>query len=177
VIHLNEAAQAVLERKDGLALRADGYLETARTELHHGFSRWLADDGEQYTARAHFSDSFIVPREGGTSHYAVQRCSLPATPGWSAQGQDIRYVAFITDPASVRLPAIERLCELYGFTAAQARAACELAMGGSYAEVAARLNISEHTLRSHVKAIYPKARVNRQADLVRSILSLGQVAV
>jgi DNA-binding CsgD family transcriptional regulator len=33
------------------------------------------------------------------------------------------------------------------------------------------------TVRSHIKDIYPKTRVNRQADLVRLILSLAESAV
>jgi len=37
--------------------------------------------------------------------------------------------------------------------------------------------VSVETVRSHIKEIYPKTRVNRQADLVRLVLSLAQSAV
>ncbi len=40
-----------------------------------------------------------------------------------------------------------------------------------------RLKMAEETVRSHVKEIYPKTRVHRQADLVRLVLSLSQSGV
>ena len=177
VLHLNRAAQVVVDRLDGLSLRGGKRLEFTTNRTPTGFSRWLSGNEPAGTATAHFSECFLVPRTGGKSHYALQRSGLPATPGWFAQGEDVRSVAFITDPAAMRLPDEKQLFELYGFTPSQSRVARELATGGSYDDVADRMNISVHTVRAHAKTIYAKARVNRQSDLVRSILSLGQVAV
>jgi DNA-binding CsgD family transcriptional regulator len=77
----------------------------------------------------------------------------------------------------VTFPDSECLGALYGLTPAQAKMACEFAKGGSYKEVASRMSISEDTVRSHVKEIYPKLRVNRSADLVRLILLLSHSGV
>jgi DNA-binding CsgD family transcriptional regulator len=97
--------------------------------------------------------------------------------GWAAEEGEARYVVFITDPAAVEMPTLERLAALYSLTRAQARAALALAAGASYKGAARQLGVTEETVRSHVKDIYPKLRVNRQADLVRLLLSLGQVRV
>jgi DNA-binding CsgD family transcriptional regulator len=66
---------------------------------------------------------------------------------------------------------------VYQLTDAQARVARELANGGGYKGVANILGISEETVRSHVKEIYPKMGVTRQSDMVRVMLSLAQVRV
>lgn len=55
----------------------------------------------------------------------------------------------------------------------QARVARAFAGGGLYKDVARNLGISEETVRSHVKEIYPKTRVNRQADLARTLATLA----
>lgn len=83
----------------------------------------------------------------------------------------------MTDPQAGQLPGPGRLGELYGLTPAEANVACEFAMGYSYKEVARRLNISEDTVRAHIKQIYHKTRVNRQSDLVRLILSMSTSGV
>ena len=90
---------------------------------------------------------------------------------------DARYVVFITDPQAVTLPSADRLHQLYGMTVTQARVTCELAQGASYKEVAQHFQISLDTVRSHVKEIYRKTRVNRQSDLVHLILSISQSGV
>ena len=88
-----------------------------------------------------------------------------------------RFAVFITDPQAVQLPSTERLGELYGLTPAEAKVACEFAKGNSYRQVAQGLNISEDTVRAHVKHIYPKTRVNRQSDLVRLVFSMSTSGV
>lgn len=52
-----------------------------------------------------------------------------------------------------------------------------LSLLSTYEQVARRLGVTVETVRSHIKDIYPKTRVNRQADLVRIVLSLARSAV
>ncbi len=127
---------------------------------------------------AHFSDAYVVQRIGPKQgRYSVQ-CSPLATSGaWSVGDVSSSYVVFITDPDALELPETDRLKAIYGFSEAQARVARMLAGGGSYKSTARDLFISEDTVRTHVKEIYLKARVNRLPDLVRAVLSLGQVMV
>lgn len=179
VLHLNAAARAVIARQDGLHVGPQRQLAgSAASKAGPGLTHWL--DGIRARGLGdptHFSDSFVVERTPGQRRYAIQCSGLPASDGWQAQGEAVRFVAFISDPDTVQMPDVGRLRRIYGFTDTQARVARELAGGQSYKQVASAFGISEETVRSHVKEIYPKARVNRQSDLARAILSIGHVTV
>jgi DNA-binding CsgD family transcriptional regulator len=136
------------------------------------------------TDSQHFLDGCVVARGNGSSDkkqcYVIQCATVPVAGAWRAGDKgdkSVRYVAFITDPQAVQLPGVEQLRALYGLTSAQAKVACEFASGGTYKQVAQRLQVSEETVRAHIKEIYPKTRVNRQADLVRLVLSIGKSGV
>ena len=116
-------------------------------------------------------------RSDGKRHYAIQCAAVLSAGAWTVQREEVRYVVFILDPSALQLPGTARLVALYGLTQAQAKVALAFSSGGTYKQVARRLRVSEETVRSHVKEIYPKTRVNRQADLVRLVLSLAQSAV
>ena len=179
VLHLNQAAQKVIERRDGLAISAGNQLECdAQPGSRRELSQWLstirnASEAEQL----HFLDGCRVFRKDGVNQYMIQCSALAEVDAWKAQNKHLRYIAFINDPAALQLPNAERLCTLYGLTKTQAHVALAFAGGESYKDAARSLGISEETVRSHVKEIYPKMRVNRQADLVRLVLSLAQCAV
>jgi DNA-binding CsgD family transcriptional regulator len=135
----------------------------------------------------HFMQCYTVSRLGDDNnklYYLLQCSPVPASNGepraWQVDGQgsnQIRFAVFMTDPQAVQLPSRERLGELYGLTPTEAKVACEFAMGHSYRQVARHLNISEDTVRAHIKQIYPKTRVNRQSDLVRLVLSMSTSGV
>lgn len=179
VLHLNQPAQAVLERNDGLVINAERRLESVfRGRSNQRLSTWLrqacSTPREQHS---HFLDAFSVARKDPQRHYLVQYSEIAPSAQWSVDSSLVRHVAFIVDPASLRLPSPERLVELFDLTRMQALVALEFAQGGTYGQVGRKLGITEETVRSHVRELYPKTRVNRQADLVRLVLSLGQCAV
>ncbi len=164
------------------------HARTSRYGALPSLSRWLRDQRDApMTDPQHFLQGYTVTRLGDDHNklcYVLQCAPVPASNGgrtaWQVDGQgstQIRFAVFITDPQAVQLPSSERLEELYGLTPAEANVACEFAMGHSYKEVARRLNISEDTVRAHIKQIYPKTRVNRQSDLVRLILSMSTSGV
>lgn len=190
VLHLNQVAQKVLQRGDGLSLNTQQQLEgrTENAEIpFQNVSSWLERvRNTPLSVQPHFLQGAVVVRTNshqesvcGQNHvakqyYDLQCAPLPKIDAWCGPKQGARYVVFITDPDAVKLPGAARLHELYGLTAAQAKVTCELTRGASYKKVAQRLRISEDTVRSHIKEIYRKTRVNRQADLVRLILSISQ---
>jgi len=79
----------------------------------------------------------------------------------------VRRAVEITAEASRRAEARqeERLRELFQLTRAQAQIAIFLADGGTIADYAAAANCSVETVRSHLKAIFAKTGVKRQAEL------------
>lgn len=193
VLHLNQAAQGVVQRGDGLSLNAQRRLEGCTANTGNpllSVSSWLESVRSMpLSEQPHFLQGAVVARANnhggndldhnrrGNKRYDLQCVHLPKTDAWLAQQQDARYVVFITDPKVVNLPDNERLSALYGLTVTQAKATREFARGASYKEVARRLKISEDTVRSHIKEIYRKTRVNRQADLMHLILSISQSGV
>lgn len=193
VLHLNQPAKNVLAREDGLNLNArhqfEGCTSKAGNEMQN-ISRWLEQvRNTPLSEQPHFLQGAVVKRknlhtgterrlkERSKKYYDLQCVPLPKTDTWFAQQQDARYVVFITDPQAVKLPCNERLCELYGMTSAQAKVTREFTRGATYKMVAENLRISEETVRTHIKEVYRKTHVNRQADLVHLILSISQSGV
>ncbi len=179
VLHLNEAGQKVVSRRDGIFIGANRQLESnPAAEQSQRLLRWLmAVNDTSEAEQAHFLKGCRVVRSDGKRHYAIQCAAVPADSAWTAQNEAVRYVVFIIDPSALQLPSADRLIALYGLTGAQAKVALAFSSGGTYKQVAQRLRVSQETVRSHVKEIYPKTRVNRQADLVRLVLSLAQSSV
>ncbi len=84
---------------------------------------------------------------------------------------------FISDPDLHESTSKKTLGELFELTPAEANLAILLARGLSLADVSQAQNISQHTARAQLKAIFAKTGVSRQAELVRlvlkSVASLG----
>jgi DNA-binding CsgD family transcriptional regulator len=179
VLHLNRAGQGVVSRGDGISVGAGRRLDSnPGARQPQSLSRWLATVRDAPAEhQAHFLQGCRVLRKDGKRHYAIQCAAVLPASAWTAQNEEVRYVVFIVDPSALQLPSADRLVALYGLTQAQANVALEFSGGGTYKRVARRLRISVETVRSHIKEIYPKTRVNRQADLVRLVLSLAQSAV
>jgi len=180
VIRLNEAARAAIARGDGLVVNERRQLDALeRPGGAPSLPQWIDAVHEVgLQGQAHFSEGFSVIRSGGPDRrYALQCAPLAASGAWAGQDEAARFVVFITDPGATVVPDADRLKAIYGFTEAQARVARILAGGGSYKSTARELDISQDTVRSHIKEIYAKVRVNRLPDLVRAILSQGLAAV
>ena len=66
-----------------------------------------------------------------------------------------------------------RLRERYGLTAREVRVALLIAEGHVVKDVSAILEVSIFTVRAHLRRIFMKTGVNRQAALVRLLLTDG----
>lgn len=62
---------------------------------------------------------------------------------------------------------------LFGMTAAETRAAQEVAGGGQATDMAARLGISVNTFRSQLQAAYSKTNTHRNVDLLKLMFALS----
>ncbi len=63
--------------------------------------------------------------------------------------------------------------EALGLTGMESRVAVLLAEGMTVRDVAAAMGRAESTIRSHVKHMFAKHGLSRQADLVRLVLAVG----
>jgi len=77
---------------------------------------------------------------------------------------------FISTPEPRAVPDLRALAQTYGLTPAEARVAERLLSGaGSLAEVAAGLDVSLATVKTHLSQVFAKTGVWRQSDLVALI--------
>ena len=68
-----------------------------------------------------------------------------------------------------------RLGERFDLTAAETEVALALAAATPIAQIASARNVSTHTVRTQLKAIYAKTHINRQPELVRMLQDLAKL--
>ncbi|MDY0881461.1 helix-turn-helix transcriptional regulator [Dongia soli] len=88
-----------------------------------------------------------------------------------AEGQDrMHTVFFILSPDQKVQIDDQALCRLFRLTAAEARVAGLIANGTHLDDIAEQLDVSLNTVRTHLRHIFEKTGVERQADLVHLLL-------
>ena len=113
--------------------------------------------------------------------FVSPRLVLHVSPvGGRLTGFGMRRVAalvLVVDPA--RKPRIDAdvVASALGLTPTESVVAAMLATGSSLREIAAAMGRKESTIRWHLKQIFAKHRVSRQADVVRLVLSVSGVAM
>ena len=110
-----------------------------------------------------------VARSGGKPALGLIVKPVPRNE-W-IEGQSGPGVAlFISDPTTTARASEQVLRQLFEFTPAEARLAARLADGNSLEQASTSLGISKHTGRAHLRAIFSKAGVSQQSQLVSLIL-------
>jgi DNA-binding CsgD family transcriptional regulator len=115
---------------------------------------------------------FEVPALG--SEEGARIVVLPLEQGARAAVEDTQATAVVVVVGleQRRSLAPQVLRETYGLTAAEQRVALEFAAGMPLLEVADKLSLSAHTVKTHIKRIFEKTRVNRQSELVRLVYEI-----
>ena len=78
---------------------------------------------------------------------------------------------FILDPRRSSLPSLNVVRQYFGLTTMEAAVAVEIIRGKGVAACARRLGVSVETARTHLRRIFGKTGVRRQAELVHLLLS------
>jgi DNA-binding CsgD family transcriptional regulator len=86
--------------------------------------------------------------------------------------RDAAAMVFVLDPAISTTMPPEWVMDAYGLTLAEARVALHAASGRSVAEIGAQLKISPNTVKTHLRRVFAKTGVHRQAELASIIASL-----
>jgi DNA-binding CsgD family transcriptional regulator len=169
LVHANTSANDMLN--DGNVLHANGRLVAfdakGDQELHDIFA--AARDGDaalggkgvavQLTARN--GDRFVT-------HV------LPLTTG-ARRKAGVPYSAvaavFVQRAGNDTPPSLDALAERYQLTPSELRVLIAIIDIGGVPEVAATLHLSQATVRTHLRHVFEKTGVRRQADLVKLIAS------
>jgi DNA-binding CsgD family transcriptional regulator len=79
----------------------------------------------------------------------------------------------ISEASNTSTPSADLLRLLFDLTPSEARVARHLMTGGTIVSAGKALGIGDGTVRSHLKGVFAKTRVNRQADLMRLLAAYG----
>ena len=142
----------------------------------------LYDPGEQATFErivsacriSSYPGAMQVRRPSGRLPYILSVMPISTAERLASPAASI--VVTLQDSSAREMRKIETLVQLFGFTKSEAALASALASGHSLTSAAHLQGISPSTARVHLKSVFRKARINRQADLVRLISSLSPFA-
>ncbi|NUT17542.1 MAG: helix-turn-helix transcriptional regulator, partial [Cupriavidus sp.] len=125
------------------------------------------DDG----AAAPMVEAMSLARPSGTGRLEVLIRAIPMRE-WSDENKWCpACVVVIRDPACSAQTSVEVLRQLFDFTPTEASLALLMANGASLEDAAEALKVKTNTVRAHLRAIFQKAGVTRQAELVRTLLN------
>lgn len=181
VLFANHAAKNILAEDDGLSLRKYGTGELGRLFSRDVITQTAIDtalsNAVEPMAQAvpHFAQSVRVCRPSGQLPYSLQFSSL-ASNNEFGEGMDApQIIVFISDPDQEIQVDPELLRKTYGLTPAEIRVAVALCQEGDIEEVAAKIFVSVHTVKSQLKQVYQKTGVENRTRLTKLIVSLAAV--
>jgi DNA-binding CsgD family transcriptional regulator len=164
----NRTANAILEKKDGIAIARTGIVadRASDTRLLHK----LFEDAITSPERGEPENSPLTLQRKKARHALIVRVVPgPGLDCWPHT--DSRTALMKIYDQDLGLVVNERaLSALYGLTKGEAVLAARLAQGKSIEEAAAELFISAHTARTHLKRIFMKTDTHRQTELVVRML-------
>jgi DNA-binding CsgD family transcriptional regulator len=161
----NAAASRLLSLGDPIGTDASGRIGAMRGEVREALAAALAeaargDGAGKRTLNLRDREgmpslrlTFVIPSLASVDRYFAGPC----------------VVLLVETVAPVALPPDEALRIAFGLTPSEARIACAIADGATLGDVADAQGIAIATARNHLKRIFAKMDVNRQAELVAKV--------
>ncbi len=112
-----------------------------------------------------------VPRRSNCSPYALTVVPLNKADYRLMLSPEAGCVVALTDYNDVRTLPVAHLSWLYRLTPAEVRICESLHQNGSVDAVTRSLNLTRHTVRSHLKNIYTKMGVSNQSQLLQRLIN------
>lgn len=174
VAFLSATAKNILDQSDGLSIANNklltstaiesAYLKKLLTETVHtcaknGGRNTNGIDAEMYISR---------PSNKHPLHLRI----VPVTPVLKETPADGQVIILIRDLEANFTGLIKRLQDNFRLTPRECECAALLADGMPLNEIADQMNISEQTIREHLKHMFLKMQVNKQHELVAKLLRL-----
>jgi DNA-binding CsgD family transcriptional regulator len=118
------------------------------------------------------TDALPLPRgDDGAPLAVVAEPLAPAHSDSLGHRAEPGAVLFIGDSDACTRPSDERIRLVYGLTPAEAKLTALIVEGKDGAAAARALGVSGNTVKTHLKSVFDKVGVARQADLVRRVLA------
>ena len=170
IIAMNRGARNLIECHPGIAVRQDR-LSVMHPETAHRLDTLVRNCVSGYSGDRLSDGGFVkLPRK----QQMPLVISVTAFRSDSQTGpwNDSQTVALLFyDPERKLFPSERILLEIYGLTRAEARVATLLAAGYRIEEITDKLQVSENTVKCHLKAIFAKTGTHRQSEVVSLLLS------
>lgn len=167
-VYANGAAERILCSADGLRID-NGNIRAcppgADAQLARGIARATSLDSPDV-----WGGSFLCPRSGGRRPYVVH--VLPIEPNCITAHRRQRVMIVIVDPERQPEPPATLLRRLYGLTKSEALVAVLVMRGEGLGPIADELSVSLTTVKTHLRHVFDKTGVHRQAELVRLLVTL-----
>jgi len=162
---MNGLAERVVQRADGLtfqdgALSAVRLFETAKLEA--------AIASATRPAATATSSRILIGRRGGKHDYILAVSPLGVDLGFYS---DPMALIIVVDPEA-RCPKADDLSAYFGLSFAESRLATQLMSGKTLRAIAAESGASTATLRTQLRSILKKVKVERQAELLLVLASV-----
>lgn len=167
-VYVNSAAERVLCAGDGLRIDNGCIKAEARcadAELERSIGRASDLDGCDI-----WGGSFLCARTSGRRPYILH--VLPIEPNPVAALHAGRAMIIIVDPERQPEPPATLLRRLYGLTRSEAQVALLVMRGEGLAPIAEALAVSRNTVKTHLRHVFDKTGVHRQAELVRLLSTI-----
>lgn len=164
VLTMNLEAEKILRARDSLILADDG-LRTLQPEATRRLRALIAGAAET-TEGSGSHPGGAMPIFRGHGRAPLRALVSPSAPSnGSARGRST-VTLFVTDVEPAKVPDFALLEQIFSFTPAEVRLATALIAGKTLKQFAAETAVSLNTARTHLKRIFTKAGVSRQAELV-----------
>ncbi|MDE0060387.1 MAG: helix-turn-helix transcriptional regulator [Defluviicoccus sp.] len=170
VIEANDRARAILRKGDGL-LHGDGILRASLPRDDAQLQKLLAR-ALPFPGGSGVGGSMMVSREHAASRLVLHVSPVHAD-GMEPHKSRLGALVLIVDPAQRLRVDPDRLAAVLGLTPAQSHVAASLVEGKSIRDIAVESGRSPTTIKWHIKHIFARHGLSRQADLVRLVASLA----
>jgi DNA-binding CsgD family transcriptional regulator len=162
IVLLNAAGERVLAAADGLQMRGRA-LSATDAAVDRQLRSLVARAASNRDVPA--GGAVTIERGNAVRPLAVSVAPLRGAEDWllPATGHALLILA---EPDTALAVSSAPLRQLFGLTPGEARVALSLASGKEPGEVAAELDLSVATVRTHLQRVFEKTRTNRQPELV-----------
>ena len=171
ILEVNDRASSILGQGDGLSDR-DGVLCARDAADRLRLERLVASALPAAEAVA-VSRSMLVGRGSGAPPLVVHVKPV-AVPQPDYGARHTAALILIVEPRNQHRIDPDLVAGTFGLTPMESRVAVWLAQGKSVREMAEATGHTEGSIYWHLKQIYQKQSVSRQADLVRLVLSISE---
>ena len=172
IIAVNDRARSILRHGDGLSDR-DGVLLGAREAADRLRLEGLVASALPAVGAIAVSGSMLLRRPSGSPPFVVHVKPV-AVPQPDYGARHVAALVLIVEPRSQHRIDPGLVATTLGLTPMESQVAAALAEGKSVRDMAEATGRTQGSIYWHLKQIYQKLPISRQADLVRLVLSITE---